>query len=816
MMVIRPVERSDVSALMQLASKTGGGLTSLPANEATLSVRIERAIKTWQGELPKSEQGYVFVLEDSESGTVAGICAIEVAVGLNDPWYNYRVGTLVHASKELNVYNALPTLFLSNDHTGSSELCTLFLDPEWRKEGNGYLLSKSRFMFMAAFRDKFNDKVVAEMRGVIDEHGYSPFWQSLGKRFFSMDFSRADFLCGTGQKAFIAELMPKHPIYTHFLSQEAQDVIGQVHPQTAPARAVLEKEGFRYRNYIDIFDGGPTLECDIDRVRAIRKSRLVEVAEGQPAQGDFPACLVANENYHHFRVVLVRTDPATERLILTAAQLDALKCHAGSRSSGAPVRRGENSMTLWINGDWVTGQGALRVKRNPVSGEVLWQGNDADAAQVEQACRAARAAFPRWARLSFSDRQVRVERFAGLLESNKAELTAIIARETGKPRWEAATEVTAMINKIAISIKAYHVRTGEQRSEMPDGAASLRHRPHGVLAVFGPYNFPGHLPNGHIVPALLAGNTIIFKPSELTPWSGEAVMRLWQQAGLLPGVLNLVQGGRETGQALSALEDLDGLLFTGSANTGYQLHRQLSGQPEKILALEMGGNNPLIIDEVADIDAAVHLTIQSAFVTAGQRCTCARRLLLKSGTQGDAFLARLVAVSQRLTPGTWDDEPQPFIGGLISEQAAQQVVTAWQELEAMGGRPLLAPRLLQAGTSLLTPGIIEMTGVTGVPDEEVFGPLLRVWRYDNFDEAIRMANNTRFGLSCGLVSPSGKNSINCCWRHGRGLLTGTNRLPVLPVPRHSAALALPAIIAPAPGMPQIIVPGRWQVWSRTR
>ncbi|MBX0015916.1 arginine N-succinyltransferase [Escherichia coli] len=255
----------------------------------------------------------------------------EVQTGVGRTGELYAYSTLVHASKELNVYNALPTLFLSNDHTGSSELCTLFLDPEWRKEGNGYLLSKSRFMFMAAFRDKFNDKVVAEMRGVINEHGYSPFWQSLGKRFFSMDFSRADFLCGTGQKAFIAELMPKHPIYTHFLSQEAQDVIGQVHPQTAPARAVLEKEGFRYRNYIDIFDGGPTLECDIDRVRAIRKSRLVEVAEGQPAQGDFPACLVANENYHHFRVVLVRTDPATERLILTAAQLDALKCHAGDR-----------------------------------------------------------------------------------------------------------------------------------------------------------------------------------------------------------------------------------------------------------------------------------------------------------------------------------------------------------------------------------------------------------------------------------------------------------------------------------------------------
>ncbi len=331
MMVIRPIEHSDLPALMQLAGKTGGGLTSLPADEATLAARITRARQTWLGELPKSDQGYLFVLEDTDSGTVAGVCAIEVAVGLNDPWYNYRVGTLVHASKELNVYNALPTLFLSNDHTGSSELCTLFLDPEWRKEGNGYLLSKSRFMFMAAFRDRFNDKVVAEMRGVISEDGYSPFWDSLGKTFFSMSFSRADRLCGIGQKAFIAELMPKHPIYTQFLSAEAQAVIGEVHPQTAPARAVLEKEGFRYRNYIDIFDGGPTLECDIDRVRAIRKSRLVEVAEGQPAPGEWPLCMVANEQYQQFRVMLVTANPDTERLVLSAAQIDVLKCQPGDR-----------------------------------------------------------------------------------------------------------------------------------------------------------------------------------------------------------------------------------------------------------------------------------------------------------------------------------------------------------------------------------------------------------------------------------------------------------------------------------------------------
>ncbi|PSN09891.1 arginine N-succinyltransferase [Siccibacter turicensis] len=331
MMIIRPIERGDLSALMQLAGKTGGGLTSLPADESTLSARIERSRATWEGTLPPGERGYVFVLEEHKTGTVAGICAIEAAVGLNDPWYNYRVGTLVHASKELNVYNALPTLFLSNDHTGSSELCSLFLDPEWRKEGNGYLLSKSRFLFMAAFREHFNEKVVAEMRGIIDENGYSPFWESLGERFFSMAFSRADYLCGTGQKAFIAELMPKHPIYTHFLSPEAQAAIGNVHPHTAPARAVLEAEGFRFRNYIDIFDGGPTLECDIDRVRAIRKSRLVEVAEGQPADETQPLCLVANEQYHAFRATLVNASPDVERLVLDAATLDALKCKAGDR-----------------------------------------------------------------------------------------------------------------------------------------------------------------------------------------------------------------------------------------------------------------------------------------------------------------------------------------------------------------------------------------------------------------------------------------------------------------------------------------------------
>ncbi|MFG1172734.1 arginine N-succinyltransferase [Erwiniaceae bacterium CAU 1747] len=329
MMFIRPVERDDLAQLMSLAGKTGGGLTSLPVDSDTLSARIDRSLMTWQGKLPRAEQGYVFVLEDGETGKAVGICAIEVAVGLQDPWYNFRVGTQVHASKELNVYNMLPTLSLSNDHTGSSELCTLFLDPDYRNGKNGYLLSKSRFLFIAAFRDRFMQKIVAEMRGVSDENGHSPFWDSVGSRFFSMSFSDADYLSGTGQKAFIAELMPKHPLYIDYLSPEARAVIGEVHPQTAPARAVLEAEGFRFQNYVDIFDGGPTLECDIDRVRAIRKSRELVVELSEQPDETLPLCLVANQHYQRFRVMLLPADVQRGTIAVTAAQAEILHCQAG-------------------------------------------------------------------------------------------------------------------------------------------------------------------------------------------------------------------------------------------------------------------------------------------------------------------------------------------------------------------------------------------------------------------------------------------------------------------------------------------------------
>lgn len=408
---------------------------------------------------------------------------------------------------------------------------------------------------------------------------------------------------------------------------------------------------------------------------------------------------------------------------------------------------------LYINGAWSPAHGAVWNKLDPVTQQPIWQGAEATADEVAQACQSARAAFVAWARRPLAERLEIIQRFATLLEQNKQQLATVISRETSKPLWETLTEVQSMVAKVAISVRAYHERTGESLTEMADGAASLRHRPHGVLAVFGPYNFPGHLPNGHIVPALIAGNTVVFKPSELTPWTAEETVKLWQAAGLPDGVLNLVQGGRSTGEALAQSSEIDGLLFTGSANTGYYLHQELAGAPEKILALEMGGNNALIIDEITDIDAVVNLTIQSAFVSAGQRCTCARRLIIKNGTEGDAFIQRLVEVTRDLVIGQWDAQPQPFMGGVISLNAAQQILQAQQRLIDLGATPLLSVTQPDANSSLLSAGILEVIGVSHVPDEEYFGPLSCIYRYDSFDEALKIANATRFGLSVGLVSP---------------------------------------------------------------
>ncbi|HSC80831.1 MAG TPA: succinylglutamate-semialdehyde dehydrogenase [Chitinolyticbacter sp.] len=429
---------------------------------------------------------------------------------------------------------------------------------------------------------------------------------------------------------------------------------------------------------------------------------------------------------------------------------------------------------LLIDGAWRAGSGDAFASRNPVSGVAVWQGHAASAADVAAAMAAARAALPLWMDTDPAERIAVCRCFADLLRDNQAALAETIGRETGKPRWEALTEVTTMINKVDISIRALEERTGTKEAQQGDAMAVLRHRPHGVVAVFGPYNFPGHLPNGHIVPALLAGNTVLFKPSELTPLVAQQTAELWQAAGLPAGVLAVLQGGRETGQALAGQPGLDGLYFTGSAATGYHLHQQFAGRPDKILALEMGGNNPLIVEPVSDVAAALHHVIQSAYISAGQRCTCARRLLLPLGAWGAAFLARLVEVVRQLQVDTWDAEPQPFMGAVISLQAADALLVAQARLIECGGIALLPMRRLREGTALLSPGLIDVSTVAELPDEEYFGPLLQVQRYGDFDAALRLANATRFGLAAGLISDS-ESQYRHFWRASRAGIVNWNK-----------------------------------------
>ncbi|WP_369053024.1 succinylglutamate-semialdehyde dehydrogenase [Burkholderia gladioli] len=407
---------------------------------------------------------------------------------------------------------------------------------------------------------------------------------------------------------------------------------------------------------------------------------------------------------------------------------------------------------LFIDGDWVAGSGPEFSSRNPGTDELVWQGASASPADVDFAVASARRAFAAWSALDFEARAAIVKRFAAILGERKETIAAAIGRETGKPLWEARTEVATMAAKVEISITSYHERTSEKRTAMADGTAVLRHRPHGVVAVFGPYNFPGHLPNGHIVPALIAGNTVVFKPSELAPGVARATVEAWRDAGLPAGVLNLVQGEKETGVALANHRQIDGLFFTGSSDTGTLLHRQFGGRPEIVLALEMGGNNPLVIGDVADLDAAVHHTIQSAFLSAGQRCTCARRIFVPEGADGERFLARFVEVTARIRAGRYDAEPQPFMGAVISARAASRLVEAQASLLGAGAQALIAMEQRDPKLGFVNAAILDVTAVHDLPDTEYFGPLAQVIRYGSFDEAIALANDTAYGLSAGLLS----------------------------------------------------------------
>jgi len=421
------------------------------------------------------------------------------------------------------------------------------------------------------------------------------------------------------------------------------------------------------------------------------------------------------------------------------------------------------------------------VSIEPATGLELWRGPTGD---VDDVVERARRAWPAWAAQPLTTRMELVRRFANEVRKDNDKLAELIARETGKPLWEARTEVETVVNKVEISIRAYGERTGQRKLDSAlQGTAALRHKPHGVMAVLGPYNFPAHLPNGHIVPALIAGNAVVFKPSEKTPAVAEALVACFHRAGISATVLQLLIGGPEAGKALVAHPGIDGVLFTGSANAGIAINRKLAGDPGKILALEMGGNNPIVVWDTPKIDDAATLVIQSAFTSAGQRCTAARRLIVKSSMY-DAVVGEVKRLADRLIVGAPFDEPAPFMGPVIDNDAADGLTDSFVYLLSHGGKAIKYLVRPDDALPFVSPAIIDVTAMNERPDVELFGPLLQVIRVDDFDEAIAEANATRFGLSASLVGGNPQD-YNRFWANVRAGVVNWNR------PTNGASSAAP-------------------------
>jgi len=407
----------------------------------------------------------------------------------------------------------------------------------------------------------------------------------------------------------------------------------------------------------------------------------------------------------------------------------------------------------------------------PATGAELWRGKIDD---VDAAVERARRAWPAWAAQPLATRIELVRRFANEVRAVSDKLAELIARETGKPLWEAHTEVEAVINKVDISVTAYAERTGQKRLDSAlQGKAAVRHKPHGVMVVLGPYNFPAHLPNGHIVPALIAGNVVIFKPSEKTPAVGQLLMECFNKAGISAAVAQFFVGGPEEGKALVAHRGIDGVLFTGSAQAGIAINKRLANNPGKIVALEMGGNNPIVVTDTPKISDAATLIVQSAFTSAGQRCTAARRLILQTNMY-EPILEEIKNILSKLIVAEPFAEPAPFMGPVIDNKSADQLVESFLYFLSNGGKAIRHMTRPDDNLPFLSPAIIDTTDMPDRPDVELFGPLLQVIKVDNLDDAIVEANRTRFGLSASLIGGNPQD-YNRFWANVRAGIVNWNR-----------------------------------------
>lgn len=329
--VMRPAQLSDFDALRSMAVESGAGFTSLPVDEDILRSKLLRSVDSFAGRLDQPEYGkYLLMLENTETGEIGGCSAVKAGVGVKSPFFNYRIITLAQASQEADRRFDMDALILTNEFVGCTEVGTLFLRPEHRGAGVGRLLAQSRYLLMDTQPKWFGEKVIAELRGVVSHEGETPFWECLGRHFFKMSFTDADYLSATTDNQFILDLMPKYPIYVDLLPNEAREVIGRVHVDGVPAFKLLEWEGFGFERVVDIFDGGPIMQVSRSMLRTSRESRVMELEVG-PATGS--TGIVARMDLQEYRASLIEGAVIGETRFMTSQDtLDKLKLKRGDKA----------------------------------------------------------------------------------------------------------------------------------------------------------------------------------------------------------------------------------------------------------------------------------------------------------------------------------------------------------------------------------------------------------------------------------------------------------------------------------------------------
>jgi len=334
-MIVRPVQITDLPALLALAQQARPELTGLQLNEERMTHRVRWACRTFAEQVDRADADYLFVLVDDEQ-QILGISALTGGIGLREPWYNYRVGLTHSASPRLGIQRQIPTLFLNNELSGQSEISSLYLRADQRGGSHGRLLALGRLLFVAEFAHLFGNKLIAGLRGRADEQGCSPFWDSLGRHFFKMDFSQAHHLSGLGHKAFIAELMPRQPLYTCLLSEQAQAAIGKAHPNSEAALKILSAEGFTHNGHIDLFDGGPVIEAPVAAIRSVRESQLLVLDTGT-ADDQAPLWLIHNRRLENCRITSARARLVGNTLVVDRLTAKRLQLQPGDSVRAVPL-----------------------------------------------------------------------------------------------------------------------------------------------------------------------------------------------------------------------------------------------------------------------------------------------------------------------------------------------------------------------------------------------------------------------------------------------------------------------------------------------